>query len=281
MLVKVEDLRIRDPFVFVEDGEYYMLGTTGNDCWNAGSDLTLYKSQDLKVFEKVTCLVDENTLSSYTNIWAPEIHKYNGKYYLIVSVFNEDKGRGSIILSSKELQGKYELLTGEYITPKGWWCLDATLLVCDGKPYLYFSNEWIHTISKDGDGSLFVAELSEDLTEIVGNPLKIISGKNCGFSKQLTYAKTGVKGFVAEGPFAMLKNGRIELFWSTYTNDGYCVVKSIAKTVFGEYLVEKIIFKKDGGHAMVFVGTDNQEYITFHKPNLSPNERMNKFLLKD
>lgn len=37
-----EDLRIRDPFVFVENGAYYLLGTTGND-------LTLYKSNDLQI----------------------------------------------------------------------------------------------------------------------------------------------------------------------------------------------------------------------------------------
>jgi GH43 family beta-xylosidase len=279
MAIKKEDIRIRDPFVFVENNVYYMLGTTGNDCWNAGSDLTLYKSTDLESFEKVCCLVEEKTLKEYTNIWAPELHKYNGKYYLIVSVFNEEKGRGSIILTSNQLQGKYTLLTGEYVTPNGWWCLDASLFVFNKTPYLYFSNEWIHTVNNDGDGSIFVAQLNDDLTKIVDSPKKIISGKYCGFSKELTYAKTRVKGFVAEGPFAVQKDGEVQLYWSTYTTDGYCVVKSASKEVLGEYKVEKFIFKKDGGHAMVFTALDGKQYITFHKPNISPNERMEKFLL--
>ena len=30
--MRAEDIRIRDPFVFVEDGMYYLLGTTGEDC---------------------------------------------------------------------------------------------------------------------------------------------------------------------------------------------------------------------------------------------------------
>ena len=31
--VHIKDIRIRDPFVFVEDGKYYLLGTTGEDLW--------------------------------------------------------------------------------------------------------------------------------------------------------------------------------------------------------------------------------------------------------
>ena len=90
---KAEDIRIRDPFVFVEDGEYYLLGTTGNDCWDKGSDLTLYSSKDLVCFERVGCMVGKDALADYTQIWAPELHKYCGKYYLIVSVFQKSKGR--------------------------------------------------------------------------------------------------------------------------------------------------------------------------------------------
>lgn len=280
MAICIEDIRIRDPFIFVENEEYYMLGTTGADCWNAGSDLTLYRSTDLNFFEKVCTLVDESTLSGYTNIWAPELHKYKGKYYLIVSVFSQEKGRGSVILHSEKLQGKYEFLTGEYITPNGWWCLDATLFIVNQAPYLYFSNEWIHTVDKDGDGSIFVAELSSDLSKIVGAPKKIISGRSCGFSKELTYSKTGVKGYVAEGPFAEEKNGKIQLYWSTYTQDGYCVAKSVANEVLGEYTFEKLVFEKDGGHCMLFNSLDGKEYITFHQPNKTPDERMKKFIIK-
>jgi len=42
-------------------------------------------------------------LEGYTNIWAPELHEYKGKYYLIFSVFKEEKGRGSIIFVSDDL----------------------------------------------------------------------------------------------------------------------------------------------------------------------------------
>ena len=50
-------------------------------------------------------------------------------------------GRGRMIFSLKNLDDNFKMLTGEYVTPKGWGCLDATLFVYDEKPYLCFSNE--------------------------------------------------------------------------------------------------------------------------------------------
>ena len=55
--MKREEIHIRDPFVFVENGAYYLLGTTGNDTWERGSDLVLYVSRDLERFEKKCVLV--------------------------------------------------------------------------------------------------------------------------------------------------------------------------------------------------------------------------------
>ena len=272
------DIRIRDPFIIREDGNYYLLGTTGNDCWNRGSDFTLYVSRDLQTFEKCGILVNEGTLREYTQIWAPEIHRYKNQYYLLVSVFQKEKGRGSLILQADTLKGPYALLTGEYITPQDWWCLDATLFVKDEKPYLFFSNEWIYPITNDGDGALFVTELSSDLKSIIGRPKKIVSGKYCGFAKELTH--NGVKGYVAEGPFVLEEEKDIALYWSTVTPQGYCVVKSKSKEVFGEYLFDRFIFEKDGGHAMIFQGFDQRNYITFHQPNQSPLERMKYFSIE-
>lgn len=274
---RVEEIRIRDPFIFVEGGMYYMLGTTGNDCWDRGSDLTLYASEDLVNFERVGCMVEEDTLAGYTQIWAPELHKYNGKYYLILSVFCETKGRGSMILVSDSLQGKFRPLTGEYVTPENWWCLDATLFIWKEKPYLIFSNEWINPVTGDGDGALFVAELTADLAALAGKPRKIVSGKYCGFS--VSIESGGIRGYVAEGPYAVEEEGKIALYWSTFTEQGYCVVRSKAEDIFGEYVFEKFIFREDGGHAMVFEGKDGKRKIVLHQPNISPDERMKTFEL--
>lgn len=180
-----KDLHIRDPFVYAENGIYYLLGTTGSDTWERGSNLVLYASRDLETFEKKCVLVTDGSLSSYKNIWAPELHFYRGKYYLIVSVFRDDLGRGSLILVSESLDNNFKMLTGNYVTPKGWGCLDATLFVYENTPYLCFSNEWMTPISRDGDGSLFIAKLKDDLTELIGEPKKIVSGKESGIAVEI------------------------------------------------------------------------------------------------
>lgn len=277
-MIHVDELRVRDPFILVDGGAYYLIGTTGNDCWGAGSNLVLYRSEDLVSFERLGPMAEEGALDGYTQIWAPELHKYKGKYYIIVSVYTDEKERGSIILASDTLRGKFRMLTGEYITPNGWMCLDASLFVWKEKPYLYFSNEWVKPITRDGDGSLFVAELSDDLTRLVSEPKKIVSGKYCGFSVEIE--NKGRYGYVAEGPYAVAGKDGIELYWSTFTQKGYCVARSTAKDIYGDYQFEKLIFENDGGHAMVFEDLNGKRKITLHQPNCSPDERLKVFDLR-
>lgn len=277
--MRAEEIRIRDPFIYLEDGVYYLLGTTGNDCWNQGSNFSLYTSRDLTNFEFSGLLVEKGVLDGYKQLWAPELHKFRGKYYLIVSLFRPDRRRGSMILAADSVRGPFVPLTGEYITPQGWLCLDATLFVSNGKPYLYFSNEWVDPITADGDGSLYVAALSDDLKTLASRPKKIVSGKYCGFSREVRSGEAA--GYVAEGPFAVEEDGKIALYWSTFSKDGYCVAKSTAADVFGEYTFERMIFERDGGHAMVFTDLNGRRKIVLHQPNTSPDERMKMFELAD
>ncbi len=276
--MKREEIHIRDPFVFIENGTYYLLGTTTEEPWGQGSDFTLYSSVDLENFEKKRSLITDGSLDSYTNLWAPELHKYKSKYYLLVSAFRKDVGRGCLIFVSDSLDGEFRALTGEYITPKGWGCLDATLFCYENKPYLCFSNEWMTPISRDGDGSLFIAELKDDLTGLIGEPKKIISGKESGIAIEIGDEKG--RGYVAEGPWLYEENEKIVLLWSTISKSGYTVVKSVSGSgIFGEYKYEKIIFDNDGGHCMSFLGSDAKRRIVLHQPNISPNERMKVFMI--
>ncbi|MDE5896454.1 MAG: family 43 glycosylhydrolase [Clostridia bacterium] len=279
-MINRKDLCIRDPFVFAENDLYYLLGTTGSDPWQKGSDLTLYFSKDLENFQEVCTLVTDGCLDSYTNIWAPEVHKYCGKYYLIVSAFRKDLGRGSLIFVSDRLDENFKMLTGEYITPCGWGCLDATLFVYEKKPYLCFSNEWTTTITNDGDGSLFIVPLKDDLTEKVGKPKKIVSGKSSEFAIEIGDEKK--RGYVAEGPYLYEEDGKIVLLWSTIGTDGYMVIQSVSKTgAMGDYEFERVLFREDGGHCMCFEKTDGTKWIAFHQPNITPNERMNLRRIKN
>lgn len=126
------------------------------------------------------------------------------------------------------------------------------------------------------DGSLFIAELKGDLSEIEGEPKKIISGKSSGIAIEV--AGFGHKGYVAEGPWLYEEDGHIVLLWSTLSKTGYTVVKSVSDGgVFGEYKFEKIIFDRDGGHCMRYTDFNGNARITLHQPNSTPDERMKIF----
>ena len=95
-MITKENLRIRDPFVLVRDDRYYLLGTTGEDPWVKGSNLVLYESRDLENFTEKCVMVQPQYLAGYTNVWAPELHEYRGKFYLIFSennLFSIDKNK--------------------------------------------------------------------------------------------------------------------------------------------------------------------------------------------
>lgn len=144
---------------------------------------------------------------------------------------------------------------------------------------LCFSNEWILPITNDGDGSLYICELKHDLTALVGKPKKIISGKYCGFSVKVS--GFGKEGYVAEGPYLYEESDKIVLLWSTFTQNGYSVVKSVSSNgVMGDYVFEKLLYDHDGGHSMSFLDMQGRRILTFHQPNRPNAERMQYFLLK-
>ena len=185
-----------------------------------------------------------------------------------------------MILVSDSLEHDFKMLTGEYITPKGWECLDGTLFVYQNKPYLCFSNNWTSTITGDGDGSLFMAELKEDLTEMVGKPKKIISGKYSDCAIRLI-RDDGVQGYIAEGPWLYEENSKIILLWPTIGKNGYMVIKSTsANGALGDYMFDSVVFDEDGGHCMRFTDLNEKSCITFHQPNQTPYERMYVYPLK-
>ena len=113
--MRAEEIRIRDPFIYLEDGVYYLLGTTGNDCWNQGSNFSLYTSRDLTNFEFSGLLVEKGVLDGYKQLWAPELHKFRGKYYLIVSLFRPDRRRGSMILAADSVRGCGVAVTEQHL----------------------------------------------------------------------------------------------------------------------------------------------------------------------
>ena len=85
-MLKRDEINIRDPFVLVHEGKYYLYGTRGNECWGKGTGLDCYVSTDLKSFENpVVVFLPPDDFWADKNFWAPEVHEYKGAFYMLVS----------------------------------------------------------------------------------------------------------------------------------------------------------------------------------------------------
>ena len=74
------------------------------------------------------------------------------------------------------------------------------------------------------------------------------------------------------------------MIWSTFIpGSEYCVVltHSESGTIHGPWLDQRIIYSKNGGHAMVFQSLDGRLLMALHQPNSGGQERLRLFQVLD
>lgn len=249
----------------VEDDIYYMYGTTmGLErqkflCW---------KSVDLEEFdEPVTAFDPPKDFWSDRDFWAPEVHRYKGKYYMFASFKSETECRGTQILVSDKAEGPYVPLTKEPYTPRNWECLDGTFYVEDNIPYSIFAHKWVQI----KDGTFCLVQLSDDLKKIVTEPETILTASEAPWISPING-----DCYVTDGPFVYkMQDGSLMLVWSSFSDTGYTI--GMAKStsgINGPFVhMEEPLYKDDGGHAMIFESLDGKLLLAFHKPNELAKER--------
>lgn len=279
MIVETNIEHLRDPFVLVENGIYYAYGTgvDGSDWKN--TMWTCYKNDsgslagEWKKVEKPLCNLPK---TATRNRWAPEVHKYDGNFYMIATYFSsETEHRGCVILKSSSPEGEFEMITDGHVTPHNIDAIDGTLYVDkDGTPWLIFVHEW--TCTDDGVGRMLAAKLSKDLTHLVSEPIELFRGTDPEWAT----------GKITDGCFMYtMSTGELLMLWSNSDKGGYCVgiAHSDNGRIDGKWTQEKkAMFSKtlgldyDGGHGMIFWDTDGQMYLSVHSPNKPVGERWEK-----
>lgn len=272
--MKLGEIHIRDPFILPDGGKYYMYGTRGANCWeklkpaeNMGFDV--YISGDLEnwsgpkpVFEKT------DDFWADRNFWAPEVHKYRSKYYMLASFYDGKRTRGTQILISDAPDGKFKTLSEFPITPENWMCLDGTLYTDkSGKPHIVFCHEWTQIT----DGEVCEMMLTDDLTAPAGEPRTLFKGSDPW------WAREEHENWVTDGPFLYRgKEGKLYMIWSSFTDSGYVQAVSCSDNgdIDGNWRHDlPLLAEKDGGHGMIFTGFDGKTYLVLHRPNENPSER--------
>lgn len=271
-MIKISDLRIRDPFVLTDfdNGCYYLGGTIDLLPTTVGTHMrfSLCKTYDLVNLEEPKVIFDGSGPDFWAtyDFWAPEIHKYKGKYYLFGSVKAKGVCRGTQIFVCDTPDGQYRPLSDMPVTPADWECLDGTLFVDGDVPYIVFCHEW----TQIKNGEICALELSADLSHAVGEPFVLFKATD---NPTVTELHNHPECYVTDGPFLYREDGKIKMIWSSFSNGRYLVLSAVSDSIHGKWTHEDSKFDFDGGHAMIFTSLEGKRMITLHSPNSPDLER--------
>lgn len=268
--MKRSDINIRDPYVLVHEGKYYLYGTRSNTCWTEADGFDCYVSPDLESFEgPIEIFHRPEGFFSDRNYWAPECYAYNGAFYLVTTFGAADRTLGIYVLKSDSPTGPFAPYA-DRLTPPEWNCIDGTLYFDEGRPYLFFSR------SQHGaeDGDFDMVELSPDLKKAVSEPVRLFTAKDTPWAKPFPFSRQefGIDTmYFSDGPGLMkLEDGRLYMIMSSWSDNGYAVGVACSESghVTGPWkLQEKPLYPENGGHGMFFKDLAGQLVFALHYPN--------------
>lgn len=267
--MNLKEIHIRDPYILLSNGKYYLYGSRGSEAWGIGTGLDVFTSDDLEIWSKpVECFKKPEGFWADRHFWAPEVHECKGKFYMFVSFKSETECRGTQILISDLPEGPFKVHSDGPVTPREWECLDGTFyLNKNGVPYIIFCHEWVQV----KDGEMCSMQLSDDLKFAVTKPEIMFK------ASEPTWMSKDADTYVTDGPFMYrTKNDQLLMIWSTFHNNSYCeaIAYSDNGEIDGKWLhKEKPLFSEDGGHGMIFMDKYSNLKFIIHQPNSHPLER--------
>ena len=282
--IPTDSIYCRDPFIVADKatGTYYLFRSSTTDEGLGGVEA--FKSKDLKLWKgpsRVFTVPADNFITGA--VWAPEVHSYNGNWYIFATLNTDRKWaesvhdwpdftyRGTQVFRSKSLDGPFLPLGKELTTPKDFMALDGTLWVEDGVPYMVFCHEWVQVL----DGSFELMPLKKDLSGPDGEPRTLFTASQAPWCSPVKQWKnpdgSSSPAYVSDGNFVYkTKDGQLLILWSSFKNGKYCVAisRSVSGKIAGPWTCDpEPIFEADGGHPMVFRDFEGNLKIVFHQPN--------------
>ena len=264
--MKCNEINIRDPYILVHDGKYYLYGTRSETAFvGQAFGFDVYVSDDLIEFEgPIEVFHRPENFFSKKSYWAPEVYFYENKFYMFATFAGEKGKLGTAALIADKPIGPFQLWSDGFITPDTDRCLDGTLYIAGNKtPYMIYCHEWrqIH------DGTICAVELSKDLKKRVKNPVVLFSA-----SQGMPYVKKYFfRNYVTDGPYMIrTDDGRLHMIWSTNAHTGYveALAHSDTNEIDGKWKPdEKLLYSHDGGHGMIFKDLKGEYNMVLHYPN--------------
>ncbi len=273
--MKNSDINIRDPFILVHEGKYYMYGTRAANFGQNVMGFDVYISTDLENWSEPIEVYNSAKYNYFEGVfWAPEVHKFKNMFYMFATFTKPDGLRGTYILESDSPDGEFKPHSDGAITPSEWECLDGTLYVENGNPYCVFCHEHTQILN----GTICYVRLSDDLTKSISEAKELFSAEDFLHRKA-----TEDEHNVTDGPFLYkTQNNDLLMIWSTVDNRYYqCIAKSDNGKLNGNWSQLKPLFDDDGGHGMIFKDLTGNLKLTLHSPNKTNFERPVFFNIKE
>jgi len=149
-----------DPWVEYRDGFYYYMNTTV-------TNLTVWKTRSMADLGSATKKIvwTPPTSGPYSHdIWAPEIHFLQGKWYIYVAADAADNQTHRIWVlensNTDPLEGEWQM-KGKIADSSDKWAIDASVFEDRGKLYMIWSG-WEG--DENGTQSIYIARLSNPWT---------------------------------------------------------------------------------------------------------------------
>lgn len=276
---RLDDIQIRDPFVLPvpEEGRYYLFGSTDKDVWSGpATGFDAYWSENLDDWHgPLPAFRPAPDFWSRTQFWAPEVHRYDGAYFMFASFTAPGRHRGTQVLRSDRPEGPFEPWSPAPVTPAEWECLDGTLFLEDGEPWMVFCHEWVDL----GDGDMSAIRLTPDLAGAVGEPVRLFTATEAEWVRPFVHPDVpdDMVAYITDGPFLhRTAEGLLLMLWSSFSADGYALTVATSESgrLVGPWTQEqRPLFPRDGGHGMLFRTFGGELRLALHQPNDTPNER--------
>lgn len=236
----LSDVPLPDPFVFVENDTYYIVGTSDRDV----NVVDCYVTTDFVNYELKKGIFNPTLYDGWESkapeIYAPEIYLFDGLYYMYYSANDEGNVRRCSVVVADNPLGPYEPIVNDEVDglnnplfkndeyPNR--ALDATVFTDDdGKMYMYF------TVTTDTQHIVGVELISPYEADWSTYKDLIFPGRVDSVSEETPlewemYRDNKIQ--IAEAPFMIKSNGKYYLTysangcWNKYYNVCYAVSES-------------------------------------------------------
>ena len=265
--IVVDSPFVHDPVMAYENGMYYLYCTGHGITQMTSSDRKHWalSQEGVLIDEKIPAWTHDSVPGFTTHIWAPDVIKYRGKWYMAYSCSTFGKNTSAIgLLSNASLSNKEGWKDeGCIIASKGgrdnWNAIDPNFIIDEkGKPWMAWGSFWdgIQLIPLDKK-TMHVKKGAKPQTIARRHALGDTSAEPNPTSK---FAGTNA----IEAPFIMKHDDYYYLFVSwDYCCRGiksnYRVAVGRSKKVFGPYLDKEGKDMREGGGTLILEG-DKKEF---------------------